>query len=117
MPSRSSPRTTWWWSNSKISPLEAQAMIDVIRERTDRPVRYLVNTHWHDDHVWGNQSFAAAYPELEILAHRHTRDGILTRAAPALEGQIERLGQKIDEREAVLAAGVDTDGKPLTEES
>ena len=101
--------------DSKISPSESAAILDAIRERTDKPVRYLINTHWHDDHVWGNQSFTAAYPGVEILSHRQTRAGLLDSAVPALAGQIARLGAAIDERTAMIESGVDKQGDPLTE--
>ncbi len=102
--------------DSKISPLESRAMLDAIRDLTDKPIRYLINTHWHDDHIWGNQSFVAECPGIEIVSRRHTRDGVLTRAAPALEGQIKRIGEKIEERKAILGRGVDEQGIPLTAE-
>ena len=34
-------------------------MIDKIREVTDKPIRILVNTHGHPDHVWTNHMFNA----------------------------------------------------------
>ena len=40
-------------------PAAAQALLHVIREKTQLPVRYLVNTHYHLDHVAGNGVFAA----------------------------------------------------------
>ncbi len=102
--------------DSRISPLESRAMLNAIRERTDKPVRYLINTHWHDDHIWGNQSFTAECPGIEILSHYHTREAILTRAAPGLEDQIKRIGEKIVEREAIIERGTDEQGTPLTTE-
>lgn len=38
---------------------------------TDRPVRFVINTHWHGDHVGGNENFAAA--GAVILAHENVR--------------------------------------------
>ena len=54
-------------------PSRAAADIALIRARTRLPVRWLVNTHWHYDHIFGNSAYAAAYPGLAIVAHDATR--------------------------------------------
>jgi cyclase len=52
-------------------PAAAQALLRVIRDKTPLPVRYLVNTHYHLDHVAGNGVFQAA--GAVILAQRNVR--------------------------------------------
>jgi len=37
---------------------------------TDKPVRYVINTHWHFDHVDGNSVFD---PEVQIIGHEFVR--------------------------------------------
>ncbi len=44
-----------------------------IRGRTKLPIRYLVNTHWHYDHIGGNQVYADEFPGVEIVATSYTK--------------------------------------------
>jgi glyoxylase-like metal-dependent hydrolase (beta-lactamase superfamily II) len=42
------------------NPAAAKKMLDAIREKTKLPVKFVVNTHYHLDHVAGNAIFAEA---------------------------------------------------------
>ncbi len=44
---------------------------------TERPVRFVINTHWHSDHSGGNEAFGATGSV--IVAHRNTRERMSTR--------------------------------------
>ncbi len=56
--------------DSHVTPAAARALIDSLSAVTDKPVRYLVNSHYHFDHAHGNQAF----PEgIEIIGHEFTR--------------------------------------------
>jgi glyoxylase-like metal-dependent hydrolase (beta-lactamase superfamily II) len=52
----------------------AQGIVDQIRTVTDRPIRYLINTHYHGDHTGGNPVFASL---AEIVAHDNVRSRLL----------------------------------------
>jgi len=53
-------------------------VLNEIRKITDKPVRYLVNSHWHWDHWGGNEVFLAAFPELKIITHEKTLEQLNT---------------------------------------
>ncbi|MDO7657095.1 MAG: MBL fold metallo-hydrolase, partial [OM182 bacterium] len=43
--------------DSHVTAAASMALIDSLSVLTDKPVRYLVNSHYHFDHAHGNQSF------------------------------------------------------------
>jgi glyoxylase-like metal-dependent hydrolase (beta-lactamase superfamily II) len=55
--------------DSFMYPDAAKALLGEIRKVTDKPVRYVVNTHYHIDHVSGDAVFKAA--GATIIAHRN----------------------------------------------
>jgi cyclase len=57
--------------DSSVSPEAARALIADIKSLTNKPVRHVVNTHFHFDHAHGNQVFG---PEVEIIGHESTRE-------------------------------------------
>jgi len=56
--------------DSHVTPAASRALLDSIPVITDKPIRYLVNSHYHFDHAHGNQSFPAG---IEIIGHEFTR--------------------------------------------
>src|SRR5579862_9539004 len=48
--------------DTQMRPTFASEVISEIRKVTDKPVRYVINTHWHRDHVQGNQVYLEAFP-------------------------------------------------------
>ena len=56
--------------DSHVTPNAANALLDAIGRVTNKPVRYLVNSHYHFDHAHGNQVFPA---DVEIIGHEYTR--------------------------------------------
>jgi cyclase len=62
-------------------PEETLQMRRYIEETLGMPVRYVVNTHYHADHTWGNCFF----PGATVLSHSLCRKAMQEKAIPALE--------------------------------
>jgi glyoxylase-like metal-dependent hydrolase (beta-lactamase superfamily II) len=93
-------------------PAFAREDIAQIRQWTDKPVAYLLNTHFHEDHNNGNRAYMDAFPALTIIAQEDTkRDMDLI-----LPGNIERHAAEYATRIAAYKQGKDTDGRPLSED-
>ena len=54
-------------------PSTARADIERIRGWTGKPVRYVLNTHWHNDHNGGNHVYLQAFPGADVIAHHETK--------------------------------------------
>jgi len=62
-------------------PEETLAMRSFIEEHLNVPVRYIINTHYHADHTWGNCFF----PGATIISHTLCRKNMLEKGMEALE--------------------------------
>ncbi len=92
-------------------PSSAREDIADIRRWTNKPVRYLVNTHWHFDHTMGNGTYWDAFPGLNIIAHVETAQ----QSAGYNPGWFERFPKRGDRLKQFLEAGKDGNGKVLSE--
>src|SRR4029077_21198378 len=48
------------------TPAASAAVLAHIRALTDRPVRWIVNSHWHWDHWYGTETYQQAFPDVRI---------------------------------------------------
>jgi glyoxylase-like metal-dependent hydrolase (beta-lactamase superfamily II) len=53
-------------------PSIARRVAAEIKSLTRAPVRYVVNSHRHGDHLLGNATFREAFPGVKFIAHSHT---------------------------------------------
>jgi glyoxylase-like metal-dependent hydrolase (beta-lactamase superfamily II) len=78
--------------DSHVSPRAAEALLASIRAITNKPVRFLVNTHFHHDHVHGNQAFPE---EVAIIGHESARDNLLNED-PGKKARLEEVSQRLE---------------------
>jgi len=86
-------------------PEETLAMRSFIEEELNVPVRYIINTHYHADHSWGNCFF----PGATILAHRLSREIMQEKGQASLEAA-RRTNASFRQVKIVLPHMTFTDG-------
>src|ERR1700678_736098 len=59
--------------DSCFLPSAARQDIAQIRQWTDRPVAFVLNTHFHNDHNFGNRIYMDAFPAVTVIAHVDTK--------------------------------------------
>jgi len=62
-------------------PSETRDMIDYLNALDKGPIRYLVNTHWHADHTFGNYLFD---DNVQLVCHRYCLEEMQTNSARSL---------------------------------
>jgi cyclase len=89
--------------DTHFTPEAGEALLAGIRAITPKPVRFVVNSHWHADHTHGNQVFADA----QIISSANARRDILeldlpsfTRTGTIAQTQITKLRQEMSKETA-----------------
>jgi len=97
--------------DSGYLPSSAREDIAQIRRWTRAPVRWLVNTHWHPDHIRGNEAYSRAFPGVDIIAQERTPE--LERGFD--EPNLVRYRARVTALRRTLESGRKEDGSALTD--
>src|SRR5882724_10950400 len=93
-------------------PSAAREDIAQIRQWTDKPVSFVLNTHFHNDHNFGNRIYMDAFPALTIIAHVETKkDMDLFGPGTLMREEKDSYGYQ-----QMLDKGKTPDGVPLTDD-
>jgi cyclase len=85
-------------------PSAARVIVERLRGLTSKPVRYVVNTHFHWDHWHGNEVYPAAYPGAEIVTNQITREAMVRKGLKRIQDHVRMMPPEIARLRAALAA-------------
>ena len=78
--------------DTTLTPGTAKEELAALRKLTSKPVKYVINTHWHDDHIMGNQVYRDAFPGVEFIAHTATLEYLPTTGLSNRKGAMSEQG-------------------------
>ena len=91
------------------SPRVGAQFLEAIRARTQLPIKYVINTHMHPDHVFGNVAFEGEHPV--FVGHHKLPRALAARAARYLAINKELLGDAAFEGTRIIPPTELVDGK------
>lgn len=99
-------------------PSAARALMEQIKSVTPKPVKYVVDTHFHWDHYYGNEVYLGAWPAgVEIISSEATRQNIEQRGIPRVKREILEVPKEIETLKADLAKATDATKKAVIQEN
>lgn len=94
----------------------ASLIAQIKKEVTTKPVRYLVNTHFHWDHTQGDSAYKATGNKIDIIASETTKQLVAQNARNRLKASLDGVPEIIDQLQAHLAKATSPQDKGFYKE-
>lgn len=98
------------------SPAMGEAIVAKVRSVTDKPITHVIISHWHGDHMRGLQAIQAAFPQVQIFTHAHSRELIVATQDKWLKRRVSMVPNIRKALSDALSKNQDMSGRPLIEE-
>ena len=102
--------------NSNGAPSITKEVLAALRRLTAKPVKFVINTHYHDDHIRGNQVYRDAFPNVEFIGHAFAREYLPGQGAVNRKNFLEGAPRFADDIRGSMAKNKSLGGGDLTEE-
>ena len=98
------------------SPGITREVLAALRRITNKPVRYVVNTHYHDDHIRGNVVYLEAFPKIDIVAHSFAKTYLPGQGASNRQSFLKDAPGFLGQLKGLLKDGKSLTGGALSDE-
>ena len=102
--------------DANITSKSSKEIINALRKLTDKPVRYVINTHWHEDHIIGNKAYREAFPNVEFIGHASTLKDLPTVGASNRQESLKNGAGFVQHLKSLLEKNLNLEGKLISEE-
>jgi cyclase len=100
--------------DAQFTRAATREMIAAIRTITDKPVGFVINTHWHGDHVAGDQVYRDSFPSARFVMQENTAADLPTLGAENRKNQVEGAPPVALRFERLLSLGLGIDSTPVS---
>lgn len=101
--------------DAQFTRAATQQTITAIRRITPKPVTHVVNTHWHDDHLAGNQVYRDTFPGVRFVMHANTAADLVALGGPNRVGTVRNAPPLVERFDRLLGMGLGIDSTPANE--